>query len=173
MNIYIYVSFCLFSEYSETSLQNAIGCKNLDVPFEEWPLRNMGSPIYATAAMECSKQTYHNLSDIVDMFASDQQYWSVRFMEAWDIMATNGYTDLKEGPKAGWFGYYSLQKQGRLDLDQLVVEMVNGGIIWTDPLVSRYKGVTSVEEQRIWKGRSITPLLKNQKLKVDAQDKFQ
>ena len=133
----------------------------------------MKSPIFATAAMECGRQTYHNLANIVDKFASDQQYWSIRFMEAWDIMASNGYTDLTEGPFSGWFGYYSLQKQGRLDLDQLVVEMVNGGIIWTDPLVSRYKGVTSVEEQRIWKGRSITPLLKNQKLKVDAQDKFQ
>ena len=131
MNIYIYVSFCLFSEYSETSLQNAIGCKNLDVPFEDWPLRNMGSPIYATAAMECSKQTYQNLSDIVDRFASDQQYWSIRFMEAWDIMATNGYTDLQDG----WFGYYSLKKQGRLNLTVLEADMNNGGLVWTDPKV--------------------------------------
>ena len=133
--IYIYVSFCLFSEYSETSLQNAIGCKNLDVPFEDWPLRNMGSPIYATAAMECSKQTYHNLSDIVDKFASDQQYWSIRFMEAWDIMATNGYTDLKEGPKSGWFGHYSMMKQDRSLVAELEAQMNNEGLVWTDPKV--------------------------------------
>ena len=43
-------------------------------------------------------------------FASDQQYWSVKFLEAWDIMATNGYTDLEAGPEAGWLGYYSLDK---------------------------------------------------------------
>ena len=165
---------CTYIIFSEEKGQHAIGCPGIDTPFEDWPLKNFYDPIYASAAMNCShKQTYHNLANIVDKFASDQQYWSIRFMEAWDIMASNGYTNLTEGPFSGWFGYYSLQKQGRLDLDQLVVEMVNGGIIWTDPLVSRYKGVTSVEEQRIWKGRSITPLLKNQKLKVDAQDKFQ
>ena len=95
----------------------------------------MGSPIYATAAMECSKQTYQNLSDIVDRFASDQQYWSIRFMEAWDIMATNGYTDLKEGPKAGWFGYYSLKKQDRVLTEELEAQMNNGGLVWTDPKV--------------------------------------
>jgi len=126
------------SEYSETSLQNAIGCKNLDVPFEDWPLRNMGSPIFATAAMECSKQTYHNLSDIVDKFASDQQYWSIRFMEAWDIMASNGYTDLKEGPKSGWFGYYSMKKQDRSLVEELEAQMNNGGLVWTDPKADPY-----------------------------------
>ena len=43
-------------------------------------------------------------------FASDQQYWSVKFLEAWDIMATNGCTDLEAGPEAGWLGHYSLDK---------------------------------------------------------------
>ena len=41
--------------------------------------------------MQCGRQTYKNLADIVNNFASDQQYWSVKFLEAWDIMATNGY----------------------------------------------------------------------------------
>ena len=133
-----FLLFCLnLSDYSETSLQNAIGCKNLDVPFEEWPLRNMKSPIFATAAMECGRQTYHNLANIVDKFASDQQYWSIRFMEAWDIMASNGYTDLKEGPVSGWFGYYSLKKQGKNSrkLKKLEAQTNNRGLVWTDPMV--------------------------------------
>ena len=29
-------------------------------------------------------------------------------------MATNGATDLEAGPEAGWLGYYSLDKAGRL-----------------------------------------------------------
>ena len=37
-----------------------------DTPFEEWPLRNLNSEIYATAAMDCGKQTYMGLSDIVE-----------------------------------------------------------------------------------------------------------
>ena len=85
--------------------------------------------------MECRKQTYQNLSDIVDKFASDQQYWSIRFMEAWDIMASNGYTDLKEGPNSGWFGYYSMKKQDRSLVVELEAHMNNGGLVWTDPKV--------------------------------------
>ena len=46
--------------------QHAIGCPGLDTPFEEWPLRNLNSEIYATAAMDCGKQTYMGLSDIVE-----------------------------------------------------------------------------------------------------------
>ena len=97
----------------------------------------MKSPIFATAAMECGRQTYHNLADIVDKFASDQQYWSIRFMEAWDIMASNGYTDLTEGPFSGWFGYYSLKKQGKNSrkLKKLEAQTNNRGLVWTDPEV--------------------------------------
>ena len=61
--------------------QRAVGCPGLD-DFEDWPYRNMGSPIYASYAMQCGRQTYKNLADIVDKFASDQQYWSVKFLEA-------------------------------------------------------------------------------------------
>ena len=46
--------------------QHAIGCPGLDTPFEEWPMRNLNSEIYATAAMDCGKQTYMGLADIVE-----------------------------------------------------------------------------------------------------------
>ena len=88
--------------------------------------------------MECSKQDYEGLSDIVDKFAGDNQYWAVKFMEAWDMMATNGYTDLTAGPRSGWFGYYSLMKQGRQDED-LEAQMKNGGLVWTDPKVNFFR----------------------------------
>ena len=64
---------CLFSNNAVLLMiirteygQHAIGCPGLDTPFEEWPLRNLNSEIYATAAMDCGKQTYMGLSDIVE-----------------------------------------------------------------------------------------------------------
>ena len=50
-------------------------------------------------------------------------------------MASNGYTDLKEGPKSGWFGYYSMKKQDRSLVEELEAQMNNGGLVWTDPKV--------------------------------------
>ena len=57
--------------------QHAIGCPGLEGdPVTEWPYRNTGSPIYASYAMNCSRNTYQGLADIVERFAGDQQYWS-------------------------------------------------------------------------------------------------
>ena len=52
-------------------------------------------------------------------------------------MASNGYTDLKEGPVSGWFGYYSLKKQGKNSrkLKKLEAQTNNRGLVWTDPMV--------------------------------------
>ena len=121
----------------------------IDVPFEDWPMKTSNSPIYASHAMECGRQTYKGLFDIVDMFASDQQLWSGKFLEAWDLMATNGrqgpgpgagwFTDLEEGPQAGWLGHYSLDKAGRLaagdTLESLIAEAGEAGLVWTDDKV--------------------------------------
>ena len=99
--------------------------------------------------MECERQTYKGLSDIVDRFANDQQLWSGKFLEAWDLMATNGrqrtgpgggwFTDLEEGPQAGWLGHYSLDKAGRLaagdTLESLIAEAGEAGLVWTDDKV--------------------------------------
>ena len=115
----------------------------MDTPFEDWPYKtsDTGSVgIYGSPAMNCSSlNTYHDMSDIVESYASDQQLWSVKFLEAWDIMATNGYSSLSAGPEAGWLGFYSLDKQGRMDgvsLDSLIAENADSGLVWTDPEVS-------------------------------------
>ena len=129
--------------FSRENGQHAIGCPGLDTPFEDWPYKTSDSGdtgIYASAAMKCSSlNTYHDMSDIVESYASDQQLWSVKFLEAWDILATNGYDSLTEGPEAGWLGYYSLNKQGRMDgvsLESLIAENADFGLVWTDNKVS-------------------------------------
>ena len=66
---------------------------------------------------------------------------AVKFLEAWDIMATNGYSSLTAGPEAGWLGYYSLNKQGKLagtSLASLIAEKAEDGLVWTDPKADPY-----------------------------------
>ena len=66
---------------------------------------------------------------------------TVKFLEAWDIMATNGYSSLTAGPEAGWLGYYSLDKQGRMagvSLESLIAENADTGLVWTDPEADPY-----------------------------------
>ena len=53
-------------------------------------------------------------------------------------MQKNGYSDLTEGPEAGWLGYYSLDKQGRMagaSLGDLITAAGADGLVWTDPQV--------------------------------------
>ena len=122
-------------------------------------MKTSNSPIYASHAMECGRQTYKGLSDIVDRFASDQQLWSGKFLEAWDLMATNGYTslrqpgpgwftDLEEGPQAGWLGHYSLDKAGRLaagvTLESLIAGAGEAGLVWTDDKVDDRRKLLSI-----------------------------
>merc|ERR1712184_82033 len=69
--------------------------------------------------MQCSKNTYENLAGIIESFANDQQYWSVKFLEA-------------------WVGHYSLYKQGKLEgesLASLIEQNKDTGLVWTDPTV--------------------------------------
>ena len=71
--------------FSRENGQRAIGCPGLDTPFEEWPFRNYNSPIYASEAMDCTKNNYQGLSSIVESFANDQQYWSGEiWLSLWD-----------------------------------------------------------------------------------------
>ena len=65
----------------------------------------------------------------------------MKFLEAWDIMATNGAEGLSDGPEEGWLGYFSLDKQGRLQeetLSSLISNHAEDGLVWTDPEVDPY-----------------------------------
>ena len=56
-------------------------------------------------------------------------------------MATNGYSSLTEGPEAGWLGFYSLNKQGKMDgvsLASLIEQHAEDGLVWTDPEADPY-----------------------------------
>lgn len=115
-------------EYSETSAQRAVGCPGLDDDFgtinpvetnffPKWPYKNRGqSNIFNSFAMQCSLNTYSPegtpMHEIVDNLASDNEYWAEKFLEAWDMMTTNGNDGLVDGPQSAWFGHYSLTKQG-------------------------------------------------------------
>ena len=51
----------------------------------------------------------------------------MKFLESWDIMASNGYS--------------SLDKQGRMDgvsLESLIAENADSGLVWTDPQTDPY-----------------------------------
>ena len=58
------------------ALQVSCDWSSFTILTSDWLPRNSGSPITASPAMQCGRQTYKSLSDIVDRFASDQQYWS-------------------------------------------------------------------------------------------------
>ena len=56
-------------------------------------------------------------------------------------MASNGYSSLTPGPEAGWLGYYSLNKQGKLagvSLEALIAQNSEAGLVWTDPEADTY-----------------------------------
>ena len=62
----------------------------------------------------------------------------MKFLEAWNVMATNGYSGLTEGPEEGWLGYYSLDNQGKMDgesLASLIEQTGDSGLVWTDSTV--------------------------------------
>jgi len=140
--------------------QRAIGCPGLDdeygtiggagSPYEpRWPYRNLGnSDIFASFAMQCGLNEYapegKPMHEIVADMANDNAYWAEKFLEAWQIMTTNGdraadgTIALTEGPQSGWFGHYSLYKQGINpdDLEAYITSMAP--LTWTDPTVDPY-----------------------------------
>ena len=80
-------------------------------------------------------------AQIVTDMANDNAYWAEKFLEAWQIMTTNGdraadgSISLTPGPQSAWFGHYSLYKQGinPADLEDYIASMAP--LTWTDPTV--------------------------------------
>ena len=42
-------------------------------------------------------------------FALDNVLWQKVFLESWQKMQSNGYENLKDGPKSSWLGYSYLK----------------------------------------------------------------
>ena len=126
--------------------QRAIGCPGLDEPFgtitePKWALRNKGSPIWASPAMDCNVNTYapqgKPMHEIVNELASDNEVFAEKFLAGWQMMTSNGYAegDLSDGPHSGWLGHYSLARQG-LDIPDFETYIAeNAPVTFTDPTV--------------------------------------
>jgi len=124
--------------------QRPIGCPGLDEPFgsitePNWPFRNSGSPIWGSPAMHCGLNEYapegKPMHQIVDDLANDNEYFAGLFMEGWQQMISNGYSSdqLRDGPDAGWLGYYSLTEQGVEIQDFETYIQENAPVTFTDP----------------------------------------
>ena len=140
--------------------QRAIGCNGLDEPFGEvekygtpnWPYRNNNSPIHGSPAMDCEMNDYapdgRTMSDIVGAFAEDNEVFAEKFMEGWQMMASNGYAEgeLEDGPESSWVGHYSLTAQG-VDIGSNFEEYIaeNKPVWFTDPNVSIRVGSEQTE----------------------------
>merc|ERR1712018_53379 len=124
----------------KTGSQRAIGCPGLDEDFKNWPFRNMNSPIWHSPAMQCEVNDYaadggRPAYEIVDEMASDNAVFTENFLEGWQQMISNGYTDtdLADSPHNGWLGYYSLSQQGYQIGDFEAYISDNAPVDFTDP----------------------------------------
>jgi len=124
--------------------QRAVGCAGLDEPFgtitePKWALRNKNSPIWNSPAMDCNVNTYapqgKPMHEIVNELGSDNEIFAEKFLAAWQMMTSNGYSegDLEDGPHSGWLGHYSLAQQG-LDIPDFETYIAeNAPVTFTDP----------------------------------------
>merc|ERR1711892_320682 len=124
--------------------QRAVGCAGLDEPFgtitePKWALRNKNSPIWNSPAMDCNVNTYapqgKPMHEIVNELGSDNEVFAEKFLAAWQMMTSNGYSegDLEDGPHSGWLGHYSLAQQG-LDIPDFETYIAeNAPVTFTDP----------------------------------------
>ena len=98
----------------------AYGCPGIDDDVMDFPFENDGKSwgIFRTSdTMQCEKNDYVDedgtpIYQIVEEYADDHDVWASDFLDAWQRMQSNGYTDLKNAPESSWLGYYSLTQQG-------------------------------------------------------------
>ena len=126
--------------------KRAIGCPGLDEPFGTvdeplWPYRTKCCPIWASPAMDCDVNTYapegQPMYTIVDELAADNEFFAETFLDGWQQMTSNGYTEdeLVDGPQNSWIGHYSLTQQGVDvgDFESFITE--NAPVTFTDATV--------------------------------------
>ena len=144
-----------------------MGCPGIDVPFgtidePNWPYRfsSIEHPVYASPAMQCGLNEYkpsypesfthmhgytpdnRPMHEIIDDLASDNEVFAEKFLEGWQMLMNNGYTveELEDGPENGWFGYFSLAKQGKSIEPDFETFIKNNNPVWfTDPLVCAFQ----------------------------------
>ena len=126
--------------------QRPIGCGGIDKPFDEWKFKTGGEKgwFYSPALQfeNCSRNEYapggKKLFEIVEDLASNNEIFAAKFLEGWQQMTSNGYSDeeLVDGPQNGWMGYYSLSQQG-IEIDDFEAYIdANSPVTFTDPTVS-------------------------------------
>jgi len=138
-------------------MQRPTGCEGLDEPFgslpeADWPYRIAAdkNPIWSSPVMKCGLNDYapegKPLHEIIDALASDNEYFAETFMDAWQMMTSNGYSgsELNVGPQNGWMGHFSLSQQGIElgDFEAFIAE--NAPVTFTDknadPWVCGHRG---------------------------------
>ena len=89
---------------------------------------------------------------IVEEMASNNTFWAEKFLEAWQLMTTNGdraadgTINLADGPQSGWFGHYSLYKQGVNPADYEAYIASQAPLTWTDPTVTIKENNNNIAE---------------------------
>lgn len=49
----------------------------------------------------------------MENFADDHEVWTKEFLDGWEVIQKNGYSNLQDGPENSWLGY-SLFPEGDL-----------------------------------------------------------
>ena len=93
-------------------MMRPVGCPGIDFTWEEMPHDNKNFK-YSNIE-ECPLNDYapsgRALHQIVEDLADDHDYFGRMFLEGFERMTTNGYTDqdLNDAVEEGWFGYYTM-----------------------------------------------------------------
>ena len=94
--------------------------------------------------MDCPVNDYapegKAMHEIVDELASDNEIFAEKFLEGWQQMTSNGYSegDLIDGPDNGWIGHYSLSQQG-VEIENFASYIAeNAPVTFTDPEVDNF-----------------------------------